>query len=67
MRKTQLDHVVDSICNRGCRYVNTLLSDSEARCRCQELLNLDQDQQRKVMDELKSVMSVYQQTGSCRV
>ena len=67
MQETRLDNIIDSICNRGCQYVNMILSDSQARSQCEELEALDREQQIKVMHELKSVMSVYQQTGGCEL
>jgi hypothetical protein len=66
MNKTQMYRVIDSICRRGCRYVNTLLADAEERRRCKELQALDTDQQRGVIKELKTVMSVYDKSGSCK-
>lgn len=67
MKGKRMDRVIDTICNRGCHYVNTVLTDSRTRGHCQEFLSLNSDEQVIVIDELKMVMSVYDQTGSCEV
>ncbi|MDJ0881258.1 MAG: hypothetical protein QNJ56_06370 [Gammaproteobacteria bacterium] len=67
MKNKQMNRVVDSICHRGCRYVNTLLMDVDARRSCQELQDLNADQQIGVLRELKSVMAVYNKTGNCKL
>ncbi|MBT4452135.1 MAG: hypothetical protein HOC92_20725 [Gammaproteobacteria bacterium] len=65
MSDSRVDGVINSICKKGCRYVNTILSDEKAQQSCRELLQLNTSDQNIVIDELKSVMSVYDQTGSC--
>lgn len=67
MKDTQVHRIVDAICNRGCRYVNTVLHDSENVAQCQELLALKSGDRHLVVEELKSVMSVYEQTGNCKI
>lgn len=67
MKDTKVHSIVDAICKRGCRYVKGILKDSENRAYCQELLALKSDEQLLVVEELKSVMSVYEQTGSCKI
>ncbi len=65
MKSSQVDSAVDVICNRGCRYVNAVINDSSAQQSCQELLSLNNTEKVVVIEELRSVMSVYDQTGSC--
>ncbi len=65
MTDSRVDGVINSICNKGCRYVNAILSDEIAQQSCRELLQLNTSEQSIVIDELKSVMSIYDQTGSC--
>ncbi len=67
MKNSRIDRVTHSICERGCRYVNAILHDKKAQQNCGELLKLNRDEQKTVIKELKSVMSVYDQTGSCSV
>jgi hypothetical protein len=63
----QLDKVIDSICGRGCRYVNSILSDDAVRRECRELVGLDAAREQQVLKELAAVMAVYDKTGSCGV
>lgn len=67
MAKQEVDQAVLSICNQGCQYVNAVLYDDNVRVTCCELEQLDSEDQAIVLDELRSVMSVYAQTGSCEV
>jgi hypothetical protein len=67
MENSQVDKVIHSICQRGCKYVNTVLQESCETQGCQELQKLNRVEQSLVIEELKSVMSVYNQTGSCKV
>ncbi len=67
LNNKQMNRVVDSICHRGCQYVNTLLMDADARRRCRELHGLNVEQQIDILMELKSVMAVYNKTGSCKL
>ena len=65
MQDKQLEQVIDAICNRGCRYVNRILADDTKRRECRELSRLGPSRQQKVLEELATVMAVYDQTGSC--
>lgn len=65
MVSKRVSQTVEFICQRGCRYVNAILHDSRQRASCQPLSKLDSSEQATVLSELKSVMSVYDRTGSC--
>ena len=67
MKDQQLEKVIDSICGRGCRYVNRILSDDTARQECPELSGLSSPRKQLVLKELATVMAVYDKTGSCGV
>ena len=67
MPNSRVENAVESICNRGCRYVNSVLSSSEIQQDCLELKALEASEQQIVIAELSSVMAVYEQTGSCEV
>ena len=67
MGNEHVEQAVLSICNRGCQYVNSVLADDDIRTNCKELVALPSSDQDAVLEELKSVMSVYDQTGSCEV
>jgi hypothetical protein len=64
---SRVENAVESICNRGCRYVNSILSSSEIQQDCLELKALDSSEQQVVIEQLSSVMAVYDQTGSCDI
>ncbi len=59
MQKNQVDHAIDTICKRGCQYVSSLLGEMSLRGDCKELMALNSIDQQRVIDELKTVMSVY--------
>ncbi len=67
MGKQEIDQAIDSICNQGCQYVNAVLKDVSVRQDCNELAPLCEEDQAVVLTELKSVMSVYDQTGNCEI
>ena len=63
----RLDAVVDSICGRGCKYVNMILANEAERTQCRELNDLEESHRDRVLKELAAVMSVYDQSGNCRI
>ncbi len=67
MSQSRIEDTVESICQRGCRYVNRLLADPQCRAACEDLDNLDPRDRRLVLDELRAVMAVYQSTGACEL
>ena len=67
MKNSRIDSALDSICGHGCSYVNKVLNDKQVQQGCIELLALNQTDKNTVIAELKLVMSVYDQTGSCAV
>ena len=67
MGDKRLDAVVDAICGRGCKYVNTILANETARAQCPELHDLSEPHRARVLQELAAVMSVYNQSGNCTI
>jgi len=65
LKDKRVSTVVEIICERGCRYVNAILGDTQQRADCGPLLQLTSAEQASVLKELKAVMSVYENTGSC--
>jgi len=65
VQNSRVENAVDAICNRGCRYVNALLSNTQCQQDCLELKALNSSEQLVVIEELSSVMAVYERTGSC--
>lgn len=67
MGKKEIDQTIDLICTQGCQYVNSVLENASIRNECIEFKRLNDTDQTLVLSELKSVMSVYAETGSCEV
>jgi hypothetical protein len=63
----RINTVVETICQQGCCYVNEILRDADYRANCQPLLKLDAVEREDVINELKSVMSVYNESGNCDI
>lgn len=63
----QINHCLEQICERGCREVNVVISQLEAGKRSTECAVLDEAQTARLLAELKAVMAVYAETGSCSV
>ncbi len=63
MKQNTVDHAVEALCQKGCKALWTdiaLMEDGEV---LPELKGLDQDQQKRVLLEIKTIMAVYK--GSC--
>ena len=67
MSQSRIEDTVEIICQRGCRYVNKLLADPAQQQACSDLDCLDDRERGQVLEELRSVMAVYQITGSCDI
>ena len=67
MSQSRIEDTVEVICQRGCRYVNSLLADPQKLAACDDLDRLDERERGQVIEELRSVMAVYQTTGSCDI
>jgi sulfopyruvate decarboxylase TPP-binding subunit len=55
---------IESICKLGCERVNEIIELLEAGETVAEVSELDKDQQRVVLHELKTIMAVYDQDQS---
>jgi hypothetical protein len=67
MNSSPIDDAIETICQRGCRYVNTLLADPKRQAACADLRALDREQRLRVLEELRGVMAVYLAAGSCEL
>lgn len=67
MKTSRIDDTIDNICQRGCRYVNGLLADPDSQNDCEDLRELEGDERMQVLEELRTIMAVYQTTGSCEL
>lgn len=51
--------VIESVCELGCERVNEIIRSMECGHSVSEVAELDQNEQRRVLIELKAIMSVY--------
>jgi hypothetical protein len=63
----QIDLCIEQICEQGCRYVNQVIEQLEKNKIMDRLNHLNFVQQKILLRELKSIMAVYADTGSCEV
>ena len=61
--RQRVDHCVEILCDRGCRAVWADIERLEAGMSLPETTELTEDERRAVLQELKSVMSVYGPEG----
>jgi hypothetical protein len=63
----QVDHCIEVICQQGCRMVNQVIVAWDAGQTPAAAVLLDEAQQQVVLVELKAIMAVYAETGSCEI
>jgi len=64
MLKPVLQSIVEELCNHGCRQVTTCINQIEAGKLPEPMLKLSGKDQKTVLLELKSIMSVYDRCDS---
>lgn len=55
----RLSQYLDHLCNQGCTSVREAIEQMEAGNRLPELADLDHNEQQCLLQELKSIMAVY--------
>ncbi|MES9844075.1 MAG: hypothetical protein ABW162_14930 [Candidatus Sedimenticola sp. PURPLELP] len=65
MQRTKIDACVEAICNKGCQEVRLDISLLEQGDNPPEVRNLSERERSLVLNELKTIMSVY--GDSCRI
>lgn len=55
----KLSRYLDHLCNQGCTAVREAIEQMEAGNSLPELDNLNQSEQQRLLQELKSIMAVY--------
>lgn len=60
MLEAGLQRIVEQLCNEGCKQVNVYIQQIESGEFPEIMQNLDGEQRRKVLTELKSIMAVYE-------
>lgn len=64
MDKHKVNQYVEALCANGCEVVRATISSMEIGAASEQLQNLDQDEYNTVLNELKSIMSVYDTSDS---
>ena len=60
MDKTKVNQCVESLCQSGCEAVRATITSMEMDLRSSQTQDLDQHEYEAVLNELKSIMSVYE-------
>ena len=63
MLKPALQSIVEELCNHGCRQVTMYINQIEAGKLPKPMSQLSEKDREKVLQELKSIMSVYDRCG----
>jgi len=61
----QRNQLVEAICTEGCKFVNQFLASQGLQGKNALLQSLDQEGQQWVLNELRGIMNVYSDSGSC--
>jgi len=59
MDKLKVNQCIEALCANGCEAVRATISSMEMGSSPSQIHNLDQDEYNIVLNELKSIMSVY--------
>ncbi len=63
----QIELFLEQICEQGCRSVNQVIKQLEKGESIELTRDLNESQQKILLKELKSIMAVYGETGSCEL
>ncbi|MDH3343504.1 MAG: hypothetical protein OEM07_07265 [Gammaproteobacteria bacterium] len=55
----KLQHIIERICAKGCDHVNEIIISLEQQTSIEETRELDEQECRIVLHELKTIMAVY--------
>jgi hypothetical protein len=64
---SKTSHCVELLCHKGCKAVWGVIKQLEAGKPLPETRGLSPQENAVVLEELKSIMSVYEKTGSCSI
>ncbi len=63
----QIELFLEQICEQGCRSVNKVIKQLEKGEIIELTRDLNESQHKILLKELKSIMAVYGETGSCEL
>lgn len=66
MDQSKIAHCIEALCRKGCKEVSLIILALERGETMAEVQELNEGERQRVLHELKSVMAVYQEGGTCR-
>lgn len=65
MDQSKISHCIEVLCQKGCKEVSLIILALERGDPMTEVQELNESERQAVLKELKSIMSVYQEGGTC--
>lgn len=65
MDQSKIAHCIEVLCQKGCKEVSLIILALERSETIAEVQELNEGERQAVVKELKSIMSVYQEGGTC--
>ena len=65
MNQSKIAHCIEVLCQRGCKEVSRVILALERGEAMAEVRELNEDECQAVLHELKSIMAVYREGGTC--
>ncbi|WP_088178671.1 hypothetical protein [Sulfuricella sp. T08] len=65
MDQSRIAHCIEVLCQKGCKEVSLVILTLERGDLMTEVQELNEDERQAVLNELKSIMAVYQEDGTC--
>jgi len=65
MDQSRITHCIEVLCQKGCKEVSQVILALERGEPMAEVQELNESERQAVLTELKSIMSVYQEGGTC--
>jgi len=65
MDQSKIAHCIEVLCRKGCKEVSLIIRALERSEPMAEVQELNEGERQAVLHELKSIMAVYQEGGTC--
>lgn len=65
MDQAKIAHCIEILCQKGCKEVAQIILALEQNSPLEEVRELSEEERLAVLDELKSIMAVYQEGSKC--
>jgi hypothetical protein len=65
MDQSRIAHCIEVLCQKGCKEVSRIILALERGEPMAEMQELDEGERQAVLHELKSIMAVYREGGTC--